>query len=139
MITWSRPSMPLLLLLAVLSSGKVMAAVPMPPVFNLSADPEEVLRTYPLGQITRQAAFSHHGPANSVLVLPNGKEGWLYDVEKQGLHRTYTLVFDDKNLVIDVLYYDHARFSKYGLSALQVQSVQTRTQEPALGSGPHGQ
>lgn len=112
----------------------------MPPSFTEQAAPEGVLRAYPLGAVTKQAAFSHHGKAIRTLTLPNGKEGWVYEVggkqaqtyqspskEKQTVYETgpgngvriYTLVFDDKGVVIDVLYNEDGRHD--GLTALQAQ------------------
>lgn len=107
----------------------------MPPSFSLES-PVKVLENYPLGVIDKGAAFAHHGKANKEFTLPNGRLGWLYDVGKQEWHRTYTLVFGNDGIVIDVMYYDHGRFSKYGLTALQVQSVEPRTDRPTLGPGP---
>ena len=115
-------------------------SLPMPPSFTDEVAPEAVLRTYPLGVITKQAAFSHHGKAVRTSVLPNGKEGWVYEVggkqaqtyqhptkEKHTVYetgpsygvRSYTLEFDDKGVVIDVLYNEQGRHD--GLTALQVQ------------------
>jgi len=111
-------------------------ATSMPPRFSLNADPKEVLASYPLGRVGKQAAFVHHGKAHREFTLPNRRTAWLYDVGEKEWHRTYTLVFGTDDTVIDVLYYDHSRFSKYGLTALQVQTVQTRSQKPALGPGP---
>ncbi|MDP1926980.1 MAG: hypothetical protein Q8K62_00550 [Thiobacillus sp.] len=112
----------------------------MPPSFSGQNEPETVLRAYPLGITTKQAAFSHHGKALRTLILPNGKEGWVYEVggkqaqtyqhptrEKHTVYeagpsngvRTYTLVFDDRGVVIDVLYNEKGRHD--GLTALQVQ------------------
>lgn len=112
----------------------------MPPSFSEQNEPETVLRAYPLGVTTKQAAFSHHGKAVRTLILPNGKEGWVYEVggkqaqtyqhptrEKHTVYeagpgngvRTYTLMFDDKGVVIDVLYNEKGRHD--GLTALQVQ------------------
>jgi len=114
----------------------------MPPSFTVQSDPETVLRTYPLGTITKQAAFSHHGKAIRTVILPNGKEGWVYEVEikdprtyehptkqKHTVYetetepgngvRTYTLEFDSKGVVIDVLYNEQGRHD--GLTAMQVQ------------------
>ena len=112
----------------------------MPPVFTVQSDPETVLRAYPLGVITKQAAFSHHGKAIRTVILPNGKEGWVYEVgikdartyehptkQKHTVYetepgngvRTYTLEFDSKGVVIDVLYNEQGRHD--GLTALQVQ------------------
>ena len=34
---------------------------PMPPSFSFENDPAEVLHNYPLGVITEQDAFAHHG------------------------------------------------------------------------------
>ncbi|HQT71731.1 MAG TPA: hypothetical protein PLE48_15100 [Thiobacillus sp.] len=114
--------------------------LPMPPSFTDEVAPETVLRAYPLGNITKQAAFSHHGKAVRSLTLPNGKEGWVYEVggkqartyqhptmEKQTVYetipgsgvRSFTLVFDDKGVVVDVLYNEQGRHD--GLTALQEQ------------------
>lgn len=76
---------------------------PMPPTFSLDNAPKQVLERYPLGKIARQAAFIHHGSANRTVVLAIGKEGWIYDVGAGLTHRIYTLVFDDRGVVIDVL------------------------------------
>ncbi len=108
----------------------------MPPKFSLDERPEKVLAMYPLGVINKDAAFAHHGKANDEFTLPNRRIGWLYDVGKKEWHRTYTLVFGNDGIVIDVLYYDHGHYSKYGLTALQIQSVQPRTSRPTLGPGP---
>ena len=113
--------------------------IQMPPKFSLDEKPEKVLAMYPLGVIDKSAAFAHHGKANDELTLPNGRIGWLYDVGTKEWHRSYTLVFGNDGVVIDVLYYDHGHFSKYGLTALQVQSTRARTRNPALGSGPGGE
>ncbi|MDR9437030.1 MAG: hypothetical protein RI563_09110 [Thiohalophilus sp.] len=112
--------------------------IEMPPKFSLNEEPEKVLSMYPLSDIDKNTAFAHHGKADNELTLPNGKEGWLYDVGKKEWHRTYTLVFGSDGVVIDVLYYDHGHFSKHGLTALQVQTNQIRTKSPALGPGPGG-
>ena len=110
--------------------------LPMPPGFTLDADPEKTLADYPLGVITKEAAFVHHGKANRELLLPNGNTGWLYDVGGQEWHRSYMLAIGDDGIVKDVIYYDHGRFSKYGLTALQVQSVKLFPKSSILGPGP---
>lgn len=134
----------LLALVTVVATASLaaQAGLPMPPNFTAEVEPETVLRGYPLGVITKQAAFSHHGKPIRTLILPNGKEGWVYEEgnkqaqtyqhptkEKQrhtvyetepgNSVRTYTLVFDDKGLVTDVLYNERGRHD--GLTALQVQ------------------
>lgn len=101
--------------------------LPMPPHLSAEADPRTVLKDYPLGVIDRQAAFVHHGKAHHTVRLPNGQEGWVYAVgEERGL-RTYTLAFDDKGVVTDVLYQEVGRHS--GLTAVQAQ-------RPPLEPGP---
>jgi len=135
---------PVLNVLLTLTMGAATAALAgqqtMPPSFSEQNEPETVLRAYPLGITTKQAAFSHHGKALRTLILPNAKEGWVYEVggkqaqtyqhptrEKHTVYeagpgngvRTYTLVFDDKGVVIDVLYNEKGRHD--GLTALQVQ------------------
>ena len=115
--------------------------LPVPPRFTAETERMEVLETYPLGVITQQAAFSHHGKADFEVELPNGLEGWVYEVGRTkekaayrqpgGEERTvtetrhdrgtrlYTLVFGPGGKVIDVLYNEHGRHD--GLTALQVQ------------------
>ncbi|MFH1820199.1 MAG: hypothetical protein ABIC92_20190 [Pseudomonadota bacterium] len=140
----------LLALTMVAATASLAGQLSMPPSFTEQVEPETVLRAYPLGVITKQAAFSHHGKAVRSLILPNGKVGWVYEVggkqaktyqhptkEKQkhtvyetepgnGV-RTYTLEFDDKGVVIDVLYNEQGRHD--GLTALQVQR-RFRGEEP---------
>src|SRR3569833_1132953 len=112
----------------------------MPPSFTVQSDTETVLRAYTLGLITSQAANSHHGKAIHTVILPNGKEGWVYEVgikdartyehptkQKHTVYetepgngvRSYTLEFVSKGVVIDELYYEQGR--QDGLTALQVQ------------------
>ena len=136
-----KPVLNVLLTLAMVAATAALAGQQtMPPSFSEQNEPETVLRAYPLGVTTKQAAFSHHGKALRTLILPNGKEGWVYQVggkqaqtsqhptsEKQTVYeagpgidvRTYTLMFDDKGVVIDVLYNEKGRHD--GLTALQVQ------------------
>ena len=130
----------LLALTTVVATATLAGQLSMPPVFTVQSDPETVLRAYPLGIITKQAAFSHHGKAIRTVILPNGKEGWVYEVgikdartyehptkQKHTVYetepgngvRTYTLEFDSKGVVIDVLYNEQGRHD--GLTALQVQ------------------
>lgn len=129
------------------------ATLPMPPAFTADAAVERTLRAYPLGVITKQAAFSHHGTAHREIKLPNGLEGWVYDVgglpkavpyvspagkkqtvrETEATHatRSYTLVFDTRGVVVDVLYSEDGRHD--GLTALSLQYRQglVRTEEHA--------
>jgi hypothetical protein len=153
----SRTVMPLILAI-LLSPCVASAQLPKPPAFCPDAPIEETLLVYPLGIITKQAAFSHHGPAHQEIQLPNGLEGWIYDVggerkavEYTGLRgekrtfmerpwehelREYILVFDDRGIVIDVLY-EGDEGTHDGLTALQLQhrrDVQrTRQQEDIPG------
>lgn len=119
--------------------------LPMPPHFSTDVDRDAPLKQYPLGVINKQAAFVHHGKADREVKLPNGKEGWVYEVYPPGQKRTYTypsgqaqavpersgsdfgtrtytLVFDDQGVVIDVLYNEHGRHD--GLSAAALQTHQ---------------
>jgi len=67
-----KPVLNLLPASAIVVTTTAMAGqVPMPPSFNGQSDPETVLRVYPLGVITKQAAFSHHGKATQTLILFN--------------------------------------------------------------------
>jgi hypothetical protein len=127
--------------------------LPMPPVFTPAAPIEQTLRAYPLGVITKQAAFSHHGTAHREITLPDGLEGWVYDVggvpkavtyvspggkqqtvrETPRSHeaRSYTLVFDNRGVVVDVLYNETGPHD--GLTALSLQHRKgvLRTEEHA--------
>lgn len=131
--------------------------LPMPPTFTPQADIEQTLRAYPLGVITRQAAFSHHGRFHREVKLPNGLTGWVYDVggqpkavtygsptgesrnvrETEARHGTrgYTLVFDSRGLVVDVLYNEEGRHD--GLTALSQQHMKgmTRLEDHAHPTG----
>lgn len=114
--------------------------LPMPPKFSIEADRDQVLKEYPLGVITKMAAFTHHGQPHKTVELPNGLEGWVYEnilknnksfelptgekremesMENAHLVSTYTLVFDSSGVVSDVLYQEpgHGRAD----SALLVQ------------------
>lgn len=96
---------------------------PMPPVFSLDNDPAEILHEYPLGIITSQDAFAHHGGPVRKVTLPNGNEGWLYKSgENAGVPSIYILQLSKEGLVIDVLHKDY-RY-KIGHSALQYQYLQ---------------
>lgn len=117
------------------------AKLPMPPNFTSGASVEQTLHAYPLGVVTRQAAFSHHGTAHREIKLPNGLEGWVYDVggvpkdvsyigpkgKRQTVReapvsheaRSYTLVFDNRGVVVDVLYNESGPHD--GLTALSLQ------------------
>jgi hypothetical protein len=118
-------------LFGILLSMCVVAAepikqLPMPPEFSPDASSEKILAAYPLGVITKMAAFAHHGQANRTVTLVNGMEGWVYEVHHVGdlkayvkpggaeVHineianhpamATYTLVFDHGGTVVDVIY-----------------------------------
>lgn len=108
----------------------------MPPMFSIKSDPEDVLLTYPLGVITEQAAFSHHGGPVKKLALPNGNQGWLYKAgEEAGVPSVYILQFSHEGVVIDVLHKDY-RYKK-GHSALQYQYLKNvDVESQALGAGP---
>ena len=129
------------------------ASLPMPPVFSRDALVEVTLQSYPLGVITRQAAFSHHGKAHRNVTLPNGMEGWVYDVggvvttssyvsptgRKQAVAetaadheaRSYTLVFDQRGVVIDVLYNETGRHDGLTALALQHRKGAGRREDPS--------
>lgn len=109
----------------------------MPQRFTLNAKPQEVLTSYPLGVISQQIAFSHHGAAHRRLTLPNGNKAWVYNIGDKEWHRTYTLVFDSKDRVSDVLYYDHAKYAERGLTALQLQSRSLIVGGTRTGPGPN--
>jgi hypothetical protein len=130
--------------------------LPMPPRFSADVERDAPLKQYPLGIIPKQAAFVRHGKADREVKLPNGKEGWVYEVRPPGqaksytypsgqektvterresdfAARTYTLVFDDKGVVIDVLYNEHGRHDGLSAAALQAHSLVL----PGGGAGGH--
>lgn len=113
----------------------------MPMKFNSESMYTEVLTSYPLGKMSKTAAFSHHGKANKEIRLPNGREGWVYEVgeyytpktyimangekkivneriESKG-YKNYILVFGIDGKIIDVLYQDKKKTG----SALQFQQI----------------
>lgn len=130
-----------LVLLVVTGVHAAPETAPMPPTWTPGKDPRQVLAAYPLGRIDKQAAFLHHGKAHRFVILPNGKEGWVYAIGGEREHayrgpagqartvreshpeaygaRSFTLEFDDQGRVIDVLYNEKGPHN--GLSALQVQ------------------
>lgn len=105
----------------VTSAGKIK----MPMHFKQDVNPEEVLETYPLGMITEEIAFSHHGKHDREILMPNGLKGWVYDLsyyiepkeylssgvkkmipekKKSSSIEAYILVFGSNNTVIDVVF-----------------------------------
>ena len=122
------------LLLVSFAPVPVNAAKQMPPGFSFGNDPSEVLGEYPLGIITEQDAFAHHGGPIRKENLPNGNQGWIYKSgEKVGVPSIYVLQFSHDGIVIDVLHKDH-RY-KIGHSALQYQYLLNK--DPMLRSlGP---
>jgi hypothetical protein len=118
--------------------------LPMPPEFGPDTSSEKILAAYPLGVITKLAAFAHHGQAIRKVTLVNGMEGWVYEVHTVGDTKgyvkhdgtevqvneignhpamaTYTLVFDHGGTVVDVLYTEAERAALQ--SALLVQRQQ---------------
>jgi len=124
----------LLLFMAIQVSG----AVTMPMHFTNDANAEEVLKSYPLGKLTKLMASSHHGKEDGVIVTPNGLQAWVYNVgsiripkeyalpnsnkkimyedKKVNTNHAYILVFDDDK-VIDVIYI----YNSKKLTALQMQ------------------
>ncbi|HKK07048.1 MAG TPA: hypothetical protein VKA50_14495 [Gammaproteobacteria bacterium] len=136
----------LTLLVAALAvgAGQAWAAkLPMPPTFSVDADPVTVLKDYPLGVLTRQAVFAHHGQPDKKVILPNGNRAWVYRVRMRANRQTYhepngseqtltetregsrrmryTVEFDSRGIVTDVLYNEVGPHN--GLSAVQVQAA----------------
>jgi len=113
--------------------------IKMPMRFEPDADPVKVLQSYPLGSMNKLAVLSHHGKADKEIRMPNGREGWVYDMslhripkvymtpdgekqvveerEKAGIQQIYTLIFGNDGYVIDVIY----QGQRTGMSALQMQ------------------
>ena len=121
-------------LLSMFSFAAELKYPPMPPDFSAKADREEALLKYPLGVITKQAAFSHHGQAIRTVTLPNGNEGWVYQVGEGSGLGTYTLAFNDKGIVTDVLYNEKGRHN--GMTALQLQAQAKRILGPDAETQP---
>ena len=112
----------LLLIIPSQAHAQKQSHIKMPPSFNLNSNPVDVLNNYPLGKLSRDVTFSHHGKEHLSVTLPNGLLGLVYNVGKAETHRTYTLMLDRNNIVIDVIYFDHGIYEKTGLSALSLQS-----------------
>jgi hypothetical protein len=116
--------------------------LPKPPHFNTKTDPENILKTYPLGIIKMQPALAHHGLPDKKIRLPNGMDGWVYTVGFVKTHKRYrlpsgetkdvmetdwglgvrnfVLVFSDKErVVIDVVYKDDG--NGIGVTAMELQ------------------
>jgi len=124
-----------------LIQGSAGMAGNKPPSFFSEHDRLQPLKEYPLGKYTQQQVFTYHGEPYRKLRLPNGLEGWEYEVgqlkktviyeqpnkelkqatetERTRDTHTYVLVFDTRNIVIDVLY--NSKQSDDGLTALQLQ------------------
>lgn len=124
----------LVMVLGVFAQAEDRKYMPMPPTFSIQEDPEKTLLEYPLGVITRQAAFSHHGKATREVKLPNGNDGWVYQVGEETWLRTYTLEFDGKDQVIDVLYNERGRHN--GMTALQMQAQAAKILGPEAEPEP---
>ena len=102
------------------ATGIVLAAKQMPPSFSIDNELAEVPKKYPLGTITEQEAFAHHGGPVRKVVLPNGNRGWLYKAgEVAGVPSVYILELYGSGIVIDVLPKDV--HYKIGHTALQYQ------------------
>lgn len=102
--------------------------LPIPPAFSVEAEREMPLKQYPLGIITKLAAFVRHGKPASTAILPNGLEAWKYEVGESFGLRTYALVFDQWGVVVDVLFNENGRHD--GLSALQIQRQRKGADKP---------
>jgi hypothetical protein len=133
------------------ASGADPVYLPEPPFFDTDTDPETVLLDYPLGVITLQGAFAHHGGPDKKMSLANDKEGWIYFVGyardykayrlpsgkakttietnwERGV-RSFTLVFDD-GVVIDVIYKDDG--TGIGVTAMELQHPRPRRDGDSL-------
>jgi len=108
--------------------------LPTPPTFSTETDMKEALLKYPLGVINKEVAFGHHGQATRKIRLPNGDEGWVYQVGEGFGLRTYTLEFNDKGVVSDVLYNENGRHN--GLTALQLQAQAKKVLGPDAETPP---
>lgn len=125
--------------------------LPMPPTFSLDEKSDQLLEEYPLGAITKEAAFAHHGEAHNVVTLPNGLEGWVYEnslskqetfsmpsgqdrrmqaLEHVDVLSTYTLVFDSGGKVIDVLYQGNRHDDSASVLLVQRKSKPDVEKEP---------
>ena len=126
----------LILFFLVISNNVIAAQAykPMPPKFSFEQEADKVLREYPLGIITMQEAFAHHGGPVRKFTLPNGNRGWLYETGRElGIPNLYILQFSSDDIVIDVLH--KSLRDKNGHSALQYQFLQEITPELKI-TGP---
>ena len=77
------------------------------PALSAEAQPEQLLRQYPLGAVRSQDVLAAYGQPDSMGVLQNGLLGWEYTVdsgEQAEAPGSYTLVFGPNGRVIDILY-----------------------------------
>ena len=122
-------------LLSVFSYAAEQKFPPTPPDFSTTTHVQAALLKYPLGVISKEAAFSHHGQATRKVTLPNGNEGWVYQVGEGAGLRTYTLEFNEKGVVTDVLYKEQGRHN--GLSALLLQAQAAKVLGTEAESQPY--
>jgi len=120
-------------------SISMAGTVDMPMRFTSNSNPEQVLKSYPLGKLNKQMALSHHGKEDEQIILPNGLQAWVYNVDfykmpksytlpsgkeklmlerkKNGINKKYLLVFSNDNKIIDVIHIKNFKAS----SALKLQ------------------
>lgn len=125
----------------------------VPPAFSAQTDPESALRDYPLGVVTKQVAFSRHGPPHKVVTLANGEEGWVYEIPHRRERKTYTLpsgarvsvkeipanaamhtftldFCDGNGVVDDVIYQDDVSGARVTAAEMQTHKMQPRPGAP---------
>lgn len=70
-----------------------------------TAKAQLTLQKAPLGELTKQQAFSRYGAADRVVRLPNGHTGWVYEVNDwRQAERTFTLEFSEQGVLHDIVY-----------------------------------
>lgn len=133
----------LVLLVSISAQAEIhgnIGSVPMPPKLSMQDSVDHILMNYPLGVITKIAAYSHHGQPHKTVKLPNGLSGWVYEnafrtqqkvtmpsgekrettsLDNAYIASTYTLVFDSDGVVTDVLYQETSH--ENSRSALLIQ------------------
>lgn len=78
--------------------------------------------------LARVRTLLRRGKPASTAILPNGLEAWKYEVGEGFGLRTYTLIFDQRGVVVDVLFNENGRHD--GLSALQIQRQRKGADKP---------
>jgi len=80
---------------------QVSGAVTIPMHFTNDANAEEVLKSYPLGKLTKLMANSHHGKEDGVIVTQNGLQAWVYNIGSIRIPKEYVFPNSNKKIMYE--------------------------------------